>query len=864
MNYTPMMEQYREIKKAHPNELLLFRLGDFYELFFDDAELAARELEITLTSREAGQNIRVPMCGVPFHAIDSYLARLIAKGYRVAICEQVEDPKETKGLVKREVVKIVTPGTVLSETSLSDRSNNYLAALAQEEDAITLAVTDISTGECFWCSFVGADRYVNLISQLSRVSPSEIIICGKIDLWTDIESFLQNKLPQTTVTSYFPSYEKEYEYIPLHFSSTQIPAEKSACSAVEGLLQYLHMTLKSELRHLNQLRQYSPQESLMLDAVTLRNLEVTKNMREGTKKGSLLGTLDSTVTAMGGRLLKQWLESPLISRQSIENRLDSVEELFNQPQKRELIRQQLKSVYDFERILSRIEVGSANARDFMALRVSLEALPDIKATLGTMYSRELSLICRELNLHEDCTDLIRTAIIDSPPISIREGHFIRDGYDLELDELRSLSRDNKEWVQQMEAREKENTGIKSLKIGFNKVFGYYIEVTHSNTNSVPAYFIRKQTLVNAERYITPELKEFENRILTAQEKIVQLEYLLFQKIRNYVKERIIPLQHSARFIAVLDCLSSFAQNAADFRYSRPSITNDDRICIKEGRHPVIERLCHTDRFVPNDTLLDHDGSEIIILTGPNMAGKSTYMRQVALIILMAQCGSFVPAKEVRLTPVDRIFSRVGASDDLASGHSTFMVEMTEVAAILKHASSNSFIILDEIGRGTSTFDGMSIARAVIEYIKEKLHSRTIFATHYHELTILESWHSGIRNQSMAVKERGNEIQFLRRVIEGGADKSYGVHVAQLAGLPKKVVERAHQLLTEMEESPNQQQSAAFDKSDKQPNTMVNTSLFCSTLPDELISLDIDTITPLEAINILNRLHLQAKREAGKI
>ena len=861
MNYTPMMEQYREVKRQHPQDLLMFRLGDFYELFFDDAELAARELEITLTSREAGSGNRVPMCGVPYHAVEGYIARLIAKGYRVAICEQVEDPKLAKGIVKREVVRIITPGTILYESALAERGNNFLVLIAEQETELGLVAIDISTGECVWSLYKGADRYAALLNQLSRLAPAELILTGKLERWTEVNSFLQSRLANCTLTTFIADESAvAAELLAKHFSCNDIPAEPVAVIAISRLLQYLHQTLKSDLSHVNRLTRFNPQDFLLLDGTTLRNLEISRNMREGGKRGSLLAVLDFTVTAMGGRLLRQWLESPLLNLLEIRRRHDAVGEMVENPRVRSALRESLKSVYDLERILTRIEVGTANARDLTALRSSFEILPELKQCLRGLGSPLLLDTGFNMQTHTDCADLIRAAITDSPPFSIREGGFIRDGYDLELDELRSLSRDSRQWVQDMETREKESTGIKSLKISYNKVFGYYIEVTHANTTAVPANYVRKQTLVNAERYITPELKEFETKILGAQEKIVNLEHHLFLQLRDFVKQRLTEIQTTARCLAVLDCLLSLAEAAAQYRYIRPTMTEDQRIVIREGRHPVVERLLAGEIFVPNDTLLDSRECEIMILTGPNMAGKSTYMRQVALLTLMAQAGSFIPAKEAEISPVDRIFTRVGASDDLATGQSTFMLEMTEVSQILKNATSRSLVILDEIGRGTSTFDGMSIARAVVEYIKERIHAKTIFATHYHELTCLAEWKPAIQNYSMAVKERGNDVVFLRRVIPGGADKSYGIHVAKLAGLPARVVERSQQLLVQIEaeatcQTPRQERTA-------EPAPMG--SLFQSSLSDELTALDTLTLTPLEALNILHKLTVQAKQEAGKL
>ena len=863
VTYTPMMDQYRTIKKQHPNEILFFRLGDFYEMFFDDAELASRELEITLTSREGGQNIRVPMCGIPYHAAENYLARLIAKGYKVAICEQVEDPKQAKGIVRREVTKIITPGTVLSEALLPSGSNNYLALLLEDDDVLYLVAVDISTGECEWAAFNGGTRLEAMFDHLYRLMPSELVLTGKIDQLPVLNSFLANRISQCIQTTLMIDDFNLIRSLPSqHFSPDDLPPGNGSLTAISCLLYYLHQTMKCDLSHINRLTQYNAADHLIIDTATLRNLEITRNIRDGSKKGTLLSVLDFTKTAMGGRLLKNWLEYPLFKIPTIINRQDAVAELIEKPAMKICLQEKLAVIYDFERIMTRIEVGTANARDLIALHASLSTLPEIKQILQTANSSILNNTGLSLQTHNDTVNLIQSAIAENPPLSVRDGGMIKTGYDLELDELRNIARDSKQWVQDMETREREATGIKSLKIGYNKVFGYYIEITNSNIASAPMTYVRKQTLANAERYITPELKEFETKILGAQEKIVNIEYYLFTTIRDYVKKNISQIQQTARQIAQIDCLVSLAEAAARYSYNRPVIHNNNReILIRDGRHPVVERLLVREMFVPNDTLLDHRENEIIVITGPNMAGKSTYMRQVALLTLLAQTGSFIPAREAKIYPVDRIFTRVGASDDLATGQSTFMVEMTEVAHILKHATTNSLIILDEIGRGTSTFDGMSIARAVIEYIKEKIKAKTLFATHYHELTELANISKGIVNYSVAVKERGNDIVFLRRIVPGGADKSYGIHVAQLAGLPKKIIERSQDFLSSLENtSANQPQPAKIDAA----QTLKPVSLFSNSLADDLSKLDVMTITPLEALNLLFKLHNQAKQEMGQL
>jgi DNA mismatch repair protein MutS len=862
IKYTPMMEQYLEIKSQHENEILFFRMGDFYEMFFTDAELASRELEITLTARDGGQ--RVPMCGIPYHAADTYIAKLISKGYKVAICEQVEDPKQAKGIVKREVIKIITPGTIIAENLLPDNNNNYLAVLYEEEEELILAAADISTGECLWATFLGSQRLTALYDQLFRLMPTELVLASKIENIEKLNTFISNRIPHCTHTTLAIDNLKLVSDLPKqHFMTDDLPQEDVALAAIGCLLYYLHQTVKTDLSHINRLINYNAFEYLTIDSTSMRNLEVTRNVRDGGKKDTLLYVLDYTKTAMGGRLLKKWLEYPLMNTTHIIQRQDSIAELLEKPTLRQTIHETLANIYDLERILTRIEVGTASARDLIALKSSLVVLPTIKEQLQKTNTIFLSNLHFYLHTHIDLVTLVDTAIVDNPPFSVREGGLIKRGYDLELDELHTIARDSKQFVQDIETRERENTGIKSLKVGYNKVFGYYIEVTHSHTASVPLSYVRKQTLANAERYITPELKEFESKILGAQEKIVTIEYHLFSKIRDHIKVYIKEIQETARQLAQLDAIISLSEVAFRHNYIRPTITQTREITIKDGRHPIVERLLKRELFVPNDSELNHHSNEIMIITGPNMAGKSTYMRQVALLVLMAQIGSFIPAREAIISPVDRIFTRVGASDDLSTGQSTFMVEMNEVAQILKHATSQSLIILDEIGRGTSTFDGMSIARAVIEYIKERVKAKTLFATHYHELTELADYHKTVKNYSVAVKERGSDVVFLRRIIPGGADKSYGIHVAQLAGLPQKVIKRAQELLVELEQNHVQSQNISFSVAESAAAT-TPMSLFTSSTVDELLAIDITTITPIEAINILYQLQNQAKQESGKL
>lgn len=858
-SYTPMLTQYREIKNRHIHDILFFRLGDFYEMFFEDAETASRELEITLTSRDGGGGKRVPMCGVPYHSADSYIAKLIQKGYKVAICEQVEDPRQAQGIVRREVVKIITPGTVLSEQLLPDMANNYLTVLLQQEEILYLAATDISTGECLWASFSGSGRTTTVCDRLFCLSPAEMLFAGQIDSASNIMEFLTNRVPNCAFSSIdVEDYEWLRQLPTVHFGGDALPDSKAACECIGYLLYYLHQTVKSDLSHVNRLVHVDASAFLSLDSTTLRNLEISRNMRDGGKKGTLLGVLDYTLTAMGGRLLKKWVEQPLNEPGNIDARLDAVEELVKKSSLRANLREKLRGIYDFERLVSKVEVGTANGRDLAALRQSLAALPVLKESLQNLCAKFYTNIFAQLSTHLDLAQLITDALVDNPPVSTKEGGMIRTGYDLELDELRIIAKDSKLWIQELETKERETTGIKSLKVGYNRVFGYYIEVTHANTADVPDRYTRKQTLANAERYITPELKEFELKVLGAQEKIIALEYQLFSALREAIKRQLSDIQHTARQVARLDVLCALSEAAARNNYIRPQITSDKEIRIKDGRHPVIEQLLVKERFVPNDTHLNHRDSEIMIITGPNMAGKSTYMRQVALLTIMTQIGSFLPAREASISPVDRVFTRVGASDDLSSGQSTFMVEMAEVSHILKNATANSLIILDEIGRGTSTYDGMSIARAVIEYIKQKIKAKTLFSTHYHELTEMEEKSEGIKNYSVAVKERGNDVVFLRRIVSGGADKSYGVHVAQLAGLPKAIIERARQILIELE-----QPDCLPFRGQPLPAKPETVSLFASALADELLALDIMTLTPLEALNILYTLQMRAKEEAGR-
>lgn len=875
-HYTPMLEQYLQVKKSHEEELLFFRLGDFYEMFFEDAELAAKELEITLTSRDGGQGRRIPMCGVPYHSVEGYIAKLVERGYRVAICEQVEDPKAAKGIVKREVVRIITSGTFLQEGTLQDQNNRFLTVIALNEHSIGLAVSDVSTGECFWGHYEGVQAVAQLTDQLFRLLPAELVFLPFSETCQQqndlIQEFCQQRLPDCRLQNWpvgLPIYkEREIDQrLAKQFQSNDWPTARLAKSSVAALLQYLDHTLKSDLSHLNRLQRYEPEKHMALDSSTLRNLEITRNLKDGSKKGTLFAILDFTRTAMGGRLLRRWLESPLLDIRMIEDRQDAIEELLKKVSARQALQEALNKIYDFERILTRIELGTANGRDLNSLKNSLTALPEIYQILSTLDSTWIQRQKEKCHLHDDVVKAIADAIVDEPPMSIREGQIIRTGYHQELDELRQIAYNSRQWLQDLEVREKEKTGIKTLKLGYNRVFGYYLEVTHANTSAVPDYYIRKQTLVNAERYIIPELKEFETKILGAQEKIVQLEYQLFCQLRQLIKQQISVIQETAQSVAATDTIISLAEAAYRYNYKRPQMTLQNQLEIIDGRHPVIERILQNERFVPNDVRLNHQNQEILLITGPNMAGKSTYMRQTALLVLLAQVGSYIPANKAQICAVDRIFTRIGASDDLATGQSTFMVEMSEVAHILKNATERSLVLLDEIGRGTSTYDGMSIAKAVIEYIAKHLHCFTLFATHYHELTVLENELSQVKNYSVAVKEKGKQVLFLRRIVAGGADKSYGIHVAQLAGLPSSVLKRAHEILAQIEQKESKE--IQFDQlQEKAPETKVSDiSLFNSPVTSQvihdLLEMDVMTMTPLEALNQIYQLQNQARKETGQ-
>ena len=862
MELTPMMQQYLAAKEQHPDNILFFRLGDFYEMFFDDAKLAAKELGLTLTSR-SGNKDKTPMCGVPYHAAETYINKLVSRGYKVAIAEQIGDPK-AKGLTKREIIKIITPGTVLSEAALKDAQNNYIALVYEKAAQIILAGADISTGECFYGIYDGSNRLQMLLDELYRLAMPELLVVGKPSFNQALHEFTDLRLPSCAYTELAAITGAVDDRIIQHFDAANRPDNIAAKEAVATLLDYLHSTVMTDLTHLNKLTYLDASENLVVDTYTLRNLEITRNLRDGGKKDTLLAVLDFTETAMGSRLLKKWLEYPLLSIVAIDRRLDAVEELTQNIALRGNIRKDCKEIHDFERLLTRIEVGTANARDLIALKFSLKCLPQIQQDIAGVKAEILANCRQNIKSFTDLVDLLQRSLIDEPGISLRDGGIIKSGYNAELDEYRRIAHDSKAMLQEIEEREKQATGIKTLKIGYNKVFGYYIEVRNSGKDLVPERYIRKQTLANAERYITEELKEFETKILGAQEKIVNIEYNLFTEVRETIKTKLAEIQATAHEIAIIDVLTSLAEAAAAYNYVRPRMAESGEISILDGRHPLVERILTRDLFVPNDTKLNHKDCEIMLITGPNMAGKSTYMRQVALLTLMAQIGSFLPAREAVISPVDRIFTRIGASDDLVSGQSTFMVEMNEVAQILKYATKNSLVILDEIGRGTSTFDGMSIARAVIEHIEQKIHAKTLFATHYHELTDLAN--DKIKNFCVAVKEKGTQVAFLRRITAGAADKSYGIHVARLAGLPKNVTKRAEIILQSLEDGSNADKVLAENTAASEKNTTapVMGSLFTSNLSSELLKLDIMTMTPIEALNELYKLQAKAKEEAGTL
>lgn len=861
-----MMQQYLNIKAEHQDCILFFRLGDFYEMFFDDARLASRELELTLTGRDCGLEERAPMCGVPYHACNAYVEKLIAKGYKVAICEQLEDPATAKGLVKRDVVRIITAGTVVDSAMLDEHANNYLLSVCFQGDKAGLAFADVSTGEFSVHEIPMAE--LTLADEVARIQPIEIICNDLVRLRSCLKREESSASEQPGAWFQF---QNASETLCRHFTLNDLSPlgmgeeYRTAACAAGALMRYLNETQKNALEHMTELKIYQGDETMLLDRNTRRNLELTESLRSRARKGSLLWLLDKTSTAMGSRLLRAWIEQPLINREKILHRLDAVEEFAAQHVLTMTLAEQLQQVYDIERLLSKVSYKSLNARDCLALGASLGRVPEIKQLLSGANSQTVRSICDQLNPLTELTDLLQRAIHPDAPLTITEGNIIRPGYSAQLDEYREASANGKQWILDMEQKEREETGIKNLRIPYNKVFGYVIEVTKSFYDLVPLRYQCRQTLANCERYITPELKDIERKIIGAQEQSTRLELEIFSEVREQIAAQIGQIQRTANALKELDALLSLARVAVANHYVRPEITQDGTLDIVEGRHPVVEQTMQDGGFVPNDTHMNSDGQRMLIITGPNMAGKSTYMRQVALISLMAHIGSFVPAQQARIPIVDRIFTRVGASDDLASGQSTFMVEMSETAYILRNATAKSLVILDEIGRGTSTFDGLSIAWAVVEYLcdKQKSGAKTLFATHYHELSELEGHVEGVENYCISVREHGEDVIFLRKIVRGGADKSFGIHVARLAGIPHPVLVRAHEIQARLEVSNINQNTIGQNILEDGPareSEQVDMFDYARTeIINELQSIDVMALTPMDAINKLFLLREKARK-----
>ena len=861
--YSPMMQHYLDTKKDYKDSILFYRLGDFYEMFFDDAILASRELELTLTGKECGQEERAPMCGVPFHAAENYIARLINKGYKVAICEQMEDPKQAKGIVKREVIRVVTPGTVIESNLLDEKKNNYIMSVYKSGIYFGIAVCDVSTGDFRATQIKETNNFSAALDEISRYSPAEIVVNNLMyDTTEEIAKIRErfqiyiSKQEDNKFSNNVEELTSKYNVVDESENKIEINDKTLCICAINGLLTYILETQKTNLDHINKIILYNNTKYMCLDINARRNLELTEKLRDKSKKGTLLWVLDKTSTSMGGRRLRRWINDPLLDIEKINKRLNSVKELKDNPILRGDIADLLKKVYDIERLVGKISYGNANARDLISLKNSVKQLPELKKIMSNTESTLLKELYNELDILEDIYNIIDVAIVEEPPISVKEGGIIKKGYNEEIDKLKMATTDGKNWLIQLEANEREKTGIKGLKVGFNKVFGYYIEVTKSNISLVPDRYIRKQTLTNGERYVTEELKKLENELLGAEEKVINLEYNAFCEIREIIEKQLLRIQRTADIVATLDVLNSFAIVAEDMNYCMPIVDNSGIIDIKGGRHPVIEKILPSGEFVDNDTYLDKEDNRFSIITGPNMAGKSTYMRQVALITLMAQCGSFVPATFARLGVVDKIFTRIGASDDLSMGQSTFMVEMMEVATILKEATQNSLVILDEIGRGTSTYDGLSIAWAVAEYMsdKEKCGAKTLFATHYHELIGLEQKIQGVKNYSIAVKEKGEDIIFLRKIVAGGTDESYGVHVAKLAGVPQTVTKRSNEILRTLERKSilgSKEQEKENKKVAEGQLDMYNYKL--AEIAHEIDKIDLNSLTPIDALNTLVKI-----------
>ena len=876
MALSPMMQHYMKTKEEYKDCILFYRLGDFYEMFFDDALTVTKELEITLTGKDCGLEERAPMCGVPFHAAENYINRLIAKGYKVAICEQMEDPKTAKGMVKREVIRVVTPGTNLNATGIDDAKNNYLMSIVYMENHFGICIADVSTGECY---VTEVDKGRKLVDEINKYTPSEII-CNQALMVSGIDvDDLKNRMNIAIypLDSWYFDDELCHKTLMEHFLVMSIEGlglgdYETSILAAGALFIYLKETQKSNLEHMSRITPYVTDHFMLIDSSSRRNLELVETLREKQKRGSLLWVLDKKKTAMGARMMRSFVEQPLVDVEEIEKRQDAIEELNSKPMIRDEIREYLQPVYDLERLISRISYHSANPRDLLAFRSSLEMLPHIRLLLKECSGSALQEIYEDMDALEDLCELITAAIVDDPPLAMKEGGIIRDGYNQDVDNYRNAKTEGKNWLADLETEEREKTGIRNLRIKYNKVFGYYLEVTNSFKEMVPDYYTRKQTLTNAERYITPKLKELEDMILGAEDKLYSLEYVLFAQVRDKVASEVERIQKTARAVARLDVFASLSLVASRNNYVRPTVNSRGVIDIRGGRHPVVEKMIPNDMFIANDVKLDNGENRIAVITGPNMAGKSTYMRQVALIVLMAQIGSFVPAQKAKIGIVDRIFTRVGASDDLASGQSTFMVEMTEVANILRNATKNSLLILDEIGRGTSTFDGLSIAWAVIEHIASPkiLGAKTLFATHYHELTELEGKIPGVNNYCIAVKERGDDIVFLRKIVKGGADKSYGIQVAKLAGVPDSVIDRAKELVEELVDAditervrdlasvPKTKKKAVhYDEVDLEQMSLFDTVKDDDIL-QELKDIDVGNLTPIDALNTIYRLQNKLK------
>ncbi len=868
---SPMMQQYLSIKNNYKDSILFFRLGDFYEMFFEDAKLVSQELDLTLTGKDYGQKERAPMCGIPYHSCEAYIARLVSKGYKIAMCDQVENPATAKGIVKREVVRVITPGTVMEDSMLDESKNNYICSIniSKKRGAIGVSFCDVSTGELKITEI--KDNFKNAISslknELGKFSPKEILFSGNIGLFEELKDFIKEKLhSRCEILENELSEETAQQALINHFKVNDLKAlgadeKEVAVSSAGNLFEYLKLTQKSGLERITALQVYSKSEYMGLDLNSVRNLEIVETMRTKSKKGSLLWVLDKTKTAMGKRMLRSWVERPLLNLEKIKERQDATEELVNNTILRDELGTALMGVHDMERLMTRITYGSANARDLKSLAAAISKLPEIKFILYKFGTSLMKTLCDDLDLLKDIFMLIDNAIVDEPPFLIKEGGIIKDGYSSAVDNLRKDMKGGKTIVGEIEARERQATGIPKLKVGYNKVFGYFIEVPNSFKNKVPEGYIRKQTLTNCERYITEELKGLEARILYARDKINETEYKIFESVRKQVAESLPQIIKSANVVAQIDTLRSLAETAAVGGYVKPQVDHGKTVSIKSGRHPVVEALLKSSPFVPNDTLLDDSKNMVSIITGPNMAGKSTYMRQTALIVLMAQIGSFVPAEEARIGIVDNIFTRIGASDDLASGQSTFMIEMNEVSDILKNATPNSLIILDEIGRGTSTFDGMSIAKAVLEYVAntKTLGAKTLFATHYHELTDIENELSNVKNYSIAVKKREDDIIFLRRIVPGAADESYGIEVAKLAGLPNTITKRAKEILKDLESGSAQKPDKA-NSDNIVPEQIGFGSEYVNNnkIIERLKSLDTSVLTPIESMNILYNLVNLAK------